>query len=493
MGGRHEYRRRGGLVGLLLTLLLVGCGLGAAPTPPLPFATATAPSVPTVRPSSTPRPIATLAPTVTAAPATPAPTGRTPTAGAVGSTTAPTPTALGTAGPRSARAAFSAENAYRHVEELSIGIGARAAGTEGEQKGATYVADQLTAMGYTVTRQPFKITTFQDNGSTLTLLDAEPRTIQPLAMYYSGSGQVEAPLALGGLGAPTDVQSGGVKDKIALIERGGGLTFQEKARNARAGGALAIIVYNNVEGSMQGQLAEPFDLPVVSVSRADGFRLRRLLESQRTVRASLKVNVATELKPSDNIVAMAPSGRPQRPIIIVGGHYDSVPAGPGANDNASGVAVMLELARVLAREDRVELRFVAFGAEEIGLVGSKAYATALTGAEKSRVLAMINLDMLAVGPVLTIGGSDDLVGQTVALAERLGIEKVQRLSGPRGTASDHQSFIEAGVPAVFIHRPDDANYHTAQDRAQFVKVDALQTAGTLSLRLIDQLLEKPRA
>jgi Zn-dependent M28 family amino/carboxypeptidase len=109
------------------------------------------------------------------------------------------------------------------------------------------------------------------------------------------------------------------------------------------------------------------------------------------------------------------------------------------------------------------------------------------------MIAMINLDMLAVGPSMAIGGSEELVTQALAIAEQLRIDKVTRLSGPRLDASDHVSFRDAGIRAVFIHRPDDPNYHTAQDRAQFVKPEALQAAGNLSLRLIEQLLEKQAA
>jgi aminopeptidase YwaD len=369
----------------------------------------------------------------------------------------------------------------------------RAAGTEGEMKAADYIADQFAVLGYTVTRQPFNITTFQDNGSSLTV-DVEPRQIQPIAMYYSGAGQVEAPLAYAQLGAPADFLNGVARGKIALVERGGGLTFQEKARNAKNGGAVGVIVFNNVEqpAQVQGSLTDPFDLPVVSITRADGLRLRRQID-QRTVRASLKVNVTTEQKPSLNVVAVSPATRGRLPIIIVGAHYDTVPAGPGANNNGSGVGVMLELARVLAREQRGEVRFVAFGSNELGLVGSRSYVERLTSDEKSRIVAMINVDMVAVGPTMTFTGSEDLVTRALAIAERLQIPKVTRLTTQRTANSDHLSFSGAGIPAIYIHRPDDPNFNTAQDRAQFVKIDALQTAGAVCQQLVDQLLEKQAA
>jgi aminopeptidase YwaD len=475
---------------LVLALLLAACGAGGGTTPIVPFRTATPLASPTPRPTATPRPIATLEPTATAGALV---TPRATVAAASTPTTGSTPGATATTGQRPARLTFSSENAYRHVEELSISIGIRAAGTDGEVKAADYLHEQFAALGYTVSRQKFNITTFQDNGSTLTL-DVEPRQVQTLAMYYSGSGQVDAPIMVAGLGAPADFIGGVARGKVALIERGGGLTFQEKARNAKAGGAAAVIVHNNVDGPMQGSLTDPFDLPVVTITRADGQRLKQQLERRGSLRASLRVNVTTELKPSYNVLAVAPGLPPQLPIIVIGGHYDTVPAGPGANDNASGVAVMLELARVLAKEQRAELRFVAFGAEEVGLVGSKAYVEALTSAEKSRMVAMINLDMVAVGPTLAFSGSEALVARALAITESLQVPRTARLGASQRTAnSDHLSFIAAGVPALLVNRPEDANYHTGQDRAQFITPSGLQVVGNVGLRLLDQLLEKTPA
>lgn len=489
MRGRSGARWSGIAGAVVALAVLVGCAGGGSP-PAVPFRTATPFLSPTPRPTATPRPIATLEPTATARPAEPTRGALAPTNTPSGSAT-PGATATASAPPRPV--VFSGEGAYRHVEELSIGIGVRVAGTEGEVKAADYIADQFAVLGYTVTRQMFSITTFQDNGSSLTV-DVEPRQIQPVAMYYSGAGQVEAPLVYAQLGAPADFLNGVARGKIALVERGGGLTFQEKARNAKNGGAVGVIVFNNVEqpAQVQGSLTDPFDLPVVSITRADGLRLRRQLE-QRTVRASLKVNVTTEQKPSLNVVAVPPATHGRQPIIIIGGHYDTVPAGPGANNNGSGVGVMLELARVLAREQRGEVRFVAFSANELGLIGSRSYVERLTSDEKSRIVAMINVDMLAVGPTLTFAGSDDLVTRALAIAERLQISKVGRLTTQRTANSDHLSFINAGIPAIYIHRPDDPNFNTAQDRAQFVKIDALQMAGMLCQQLVEQLLEKPAA
>src|SRR5262249_56768081 len=93
-----------------------------------------------------------------------------------------------------------------------------------------------------------------------------------------------------------------------------------------------------------------------------------------------------------NVVAVRQGGPKS---IVIGGHFDSVPAGPGANDNGSGTATTLELARVLAQAPtQFTLRFVAFDAEEIGLLGSSHYVAQLSDAERPSIVAVINLDLV---------------------------------------------------------------------------------------------------
>ena len=78
---------------------------------------------------------------------------------------------------------------------------------------------------------------------------------------------------------------------------------------------------------------------------------------------------------------------------------------------------------------------------------------------------MVNLDMLAVGDALLIGGSDDLTTRAIAVAKQLGVQSASRMGGGRFGGSDHASFGAAGIPTLFINRPDDPRYHTAQDQA----------------------------
>jgi alkaline phosphatase isozyme conversion protein len=168
---------------------------------------------------------------------------------------------------------------------------------------------------------------------------------------------------------------------------------------------------------------------------------------------------------SQNVVAYRPAdlkrkGEPT-PLVIVGAHYDAVAAGQGADDNASGVAVMLEVAERMARyKTDYDLVFVAFGAEEVGLRGSAYYAASLSAEDRERAILMINFDSLLVGDKLYVhsGSNGWTWGRTQMLRlidlRKLPIEIQPGLNPdyPAGTTpngfSDYTAFNQAGIPIV---------------------------------------------
>jgi aminopeptidase YwaD len=184
-----------------------------------------------------------------------------------------------------------------------------------------------------------------------------------------------------------------------------------------------------------------------------------------------------------NVVAILRGSSASR-MIIVGGHFDSVAESPGANDNASGTAVMLELARILSKtRPAATIVFVAFGAEEDGLIGSYAYAS---GLNPLTVSAMINIDMAGVGETLWISnskGENFLTRLALEKARLLGIAAKYEPSGD----SDHVSFEERGIPSLFLNRPDDDEIHTPNDKADRVKPELLKAVGEIALAVIIEL------
>jgi len=203
----------------------------------------------------------------------------------------------------------------------------------------------------------------------------------------------------------------------------------------------------------------------------------------------------TEIRPfaidattySQNVVAEPPGAKCR---MVVGGHYDSVPAGPGANDNASGTATVIEIARVLAADGVFEdVCFALFGAEEIGLVGSAVYVSELTPEEAGMIEGMLNFDMLAVGDSWPLVGSREIIDVAAAEAERIGVSYRTIAALPENLGSDHASFIQAGIPAMIFNCFCDQNYHSAADRIEFVQEKRLEEAGAMGLGTIAKLLQ----
>jgi aminopeptidase YwaD len=420
-------------------------------------------------PHTSPTPTIATSPTATIA-ASPTPT----------IAASPTPTAATGGSP----SLVSGQEAYRHVIVLAQDIGSRAAGSDAELAAADYIADQLTSYGYRAVLEPFELEYYVEQTSSLEVRSPETITLEPQALRLSASGKATGDLAVAGLGRPEDLPPQGMTSRVALVERGE-LTFSDKVANAAAAGAAAVIVYNNEEGPFRGDLEEESAIPAVGISQEDGQRLLALL-TQGPVSVDLSVEPGLRKVTSRNIVVRPPDGHCER---LVGAHYDSVEAGPGANDNASGVGVLLETARALALGGgREGVCLVAFGAEEVGLIGSHHFVAGLSPDERQALEGMINLDMVGVGDQWQLIGSEELVTEVDSEAASLGLDPVPA-ELPPGESADQNSFIAAGIPAILIYRSEDPRYHSAEDQAQFVEPQLLAQATELTLLTLRLLAE----
>jgi aminopeptidase YwaD len=378
---------------------------------------------------------------------------------------------------------FDGGRALAHVETLAGEIGSRPSGSEAEAEAAEYILDQLAGFGYDATLQQFEFEAFRDAGSTLGVVSPQPLSLDALAMEPSIAGFARGKLVDAGIGRPEEfpVEMDG---KIALMERGV-LFFIDKVANAAAAGAVAAIVYNDESGPFLGQLGESSPIPVASISGADGATLLNLMGSG-PVEVEVDVRIVSGPQDSQNVVGRPPG---EECRAVVGGHYDSVPAGPGANDNASGTATALEIARAVAAEGVLNgVCFVLFGAEEVGLIGSGAFVDSLTIEERRALDGMLNFDMVGVGTDWLIAGALELRDLAAAEADDLGVVYQLSDDAPEGLGSDHASFLGAGIPAVFFHRLGDPNYHTAGDQERLVQGDRLTQIGELGLAVLETLL-----
>ncbi|MCJ7510562.1 MAG: M28 family metallopeptidase [Dehalococcoidia bacterium] len=391
-------------------------------------------------------------------------------------TLAPTPTAT----PAALASLISGEQAYQHLLVLSEDIGSRPAGSDAERQAAQYISQQLTTYGYQTEVQEFTSRYYVEEPSVLEVVLPTPLSLDPSALRLSASGEVTAELVSAGLGRPQDFPPEGSKGRIALIERGE-LSFADKVTNAAANGAAAVIIYNNVEGPFQGELQKESPIPALSLSQAEGRQLQALL-AEGPLTVHLLAKSGQETKTSQNVIARPPQDDCR---VIVGAHYDSVAAGPGANDNASGSATLLEIARVLDLRGQEEgVCFVAFGAEETGLFGSRHFVASLASQDQPSPQAMVNLDMVGVGNEWQLMGSPSLVEKIDQGAAALGLDPVPIESS---LESDHISFTDAGIPAILIYRFEDPHQHTEYDRAEFVQPQLLEEAAKLTLLALDEL------
>lgn len=186
---------------------------------------------------------------------------------------------------------------------------------------------------------------------------------------------------------------------------------------------------------------------------------------------------------SRNVVAWWP-GAKKYPFVI-GGHMDTVPGSPGANDNASGTATILELARITAGAPQADLiRFVAFGSEEYGdggthHDGSRHYVEKLGEEGRERLAGMLSVDMIADGRPLLIGHSNiagkPVVARTIYNKMRDAGFNVDFIT--LCDCSDHGPFEHAGIPASFAYSGKEPDYHSPSDTVPNMVPDDLLRTG----------------
>ncbi|MDR6226012.1 M28 family peptidase [Desmospora profundinema] len=391
-------------------------------------------------------------------------------------------------------ARFDSARALEHIRHLSVDLGPRVTGTEQEEEASRYMERLFKRYGYKVSTQKFSIPDRLEG--TLTLPSDGNRELAiriATGSAPTGDEGLRAPLVDAGLGGESDFPDD-TAGKVALIRRGE-YTFYDKARNAEEAGASGVILYDHADALVPPSPSlggNDVSIPVVAVTKKDGEALLEAMQSD-DVTVSLFIQ-ALGNQTSQNVMAIKkPKGKKGKDadIVYVTAHYDSVPYSPGANDNASGTGVLLELARIMkGLPTEKEVRFVAFGAEEIGLVGSRYYVSQLSSDEIRRSAANFNMDMVGTNwdqatqlYVNVVDGQPNLVWQYAqAAAERLGNDTLFLYQ--RGS-SDHVAFYEAGIDAAnFIRRePETANlepwYHTPEDTIDKIDQERLQEAGEL--------------
>ena len=242
--------------------------------------------------------------------------------------------------------------------------------------------------------------------------------------------------------------------------------------------------------------------------------LNKTLYLKSDAKVSVTVNVNQKETETQNVVALLPGTDKslKNEYIVIGAHFDHLGMGGpgsgsrvtdtvavhnGADDNASGVAAVIQLAEKLAagKKNKRSIIFVAFGAEEMGLVGSKAF-TNKPPVETEKMVAMFNFDMVGrLDPKsngLSIGGTQTSK-ETEALLTDLNTGFELAFS-PEGVGpSDHASFYLQNIPVFFISTGAHSDYHTPLDDAELINYEGAKKVADYSYLVISEVASRETA
>ncbi|WP_029118198.1 M28 family metallopeptidase [Mycobacterium sp. URHB0044] len=395
--------------------------------------------------------------------------------------------------------------------------GNRALGSPGYDASVEYVAKTLRDNGFDVKTDEFEVRLpFADKPSVT--VGGESVKANPLGFTIGTppaglSGPLVPARADDSPGcAASDYDGLNVSGAVVLVDRGT-CPFAAKQAVAAERGAIAMIVANNVDGDeVGGTLGEQADvkIPVVAVTKAQGAALRA-----DPAQTTIKLNAGVRTERTRNVIAQTKTGSTSD-VVMAGAHLDSVPEGPGINDNGSGVAAVLETAVQLGSSPplRNAVRFGFWSAEELGLVGSTKYIESLDVEALKDIALYLNFDMLASpNPgYFTYDGDQSAPPSANGGVPRVpegsaGIERllVAYLKGAGKSAqdtdfsgrSDYDGFTQAGIPAGGLFagaeedmtreqaelwggqadKPFDPNYHKKTDTLDHIDRTALEIQG----------------
>src|SRR6056297_1705469 len=319
---------------------------------------------------------------------------------------------------------FTSDAGWDHLETL-VDIGDRMAGSEGEREAAERTRDALADAG----ARDARLEEFDVQGWTRG--DSEVRAgetaQESIALPRSPDATATGELVDLGYGLPEDFEETDFEGKVVMVASNVPDYYdrfihrREKYYYAVEGGASGFVFRNHVEGCLPptgsvGTEDDPIgDIPAVGVSKEVGARLSRRWDGD-----SVTVDVEAEIYDATSQNVHAELGPDTDQEVYVTSHIDAHDIAEGAMDNGAGTAMVVEIARALAeREDELDtrVRFVAFGAEEVGLEGSGHMAERT---DLDDVKAVVNNDGVVRGRTLSLytHGFDALDEAASAVADR---------------------------------------------------------------------------
>jgi Zn-dependent M28 family amino/carboxypeptidase len=390
---------------------------------------------------------------------------------------------------------FTSDAGWDHLETL-VDLANRMAGSDGERRGAELTRDALEAVGAREARiEEFPIQGWSRGESEIRAGDA---TQDCIALPRSPDATATGELVDLGYGLPADFETTDVEGKVVMAasnvpdHHDRFIHRREKYYYAVENGAAAFVFRNHVEGCLPptgsvGTSEDPIgDVPAVGVSKEVGSRLARRWEGE-----SVEVSVDADIYDATSQNVHAELGPETDEEVLVTSHVDAHDIAEGAMDNGAGTAMVVEMAKALAaREDELETKvhFIAYGAEEVGLVGSNHDAERR---DFDAVKAIVNNDGVVRGRTLSFftHGFDALADAAEEVAEDF--DHPAKTIPEQGPHSDHWPYVQWGVPGfhVMSETGDEGRGwgHTYADTLDKVEVRDLREQAILLTELTVRL------
>ncbi len=422
-------------------------------------------------------------------------------------------------------AIWADDDAPRRLEQLCQACNGRFAGSEDYRRAAEMVAAWWRNIGLANVRlEPFPLTAWARGSASLTLTAPATRSYPCLALPYAPSCDLVAEAIDLGFGTEAEIARAGeaIRGKIAVVQSGSPPGARpehrlQKYARVKAAGAAAFLFTDDQPGMLPptGSLVfvptGPLDqaLPSVGIPHEVGLDLARWIRATAAVRLHLRLENRLWRSESWNVVGeLAGPAGPDRQTeetdpaaqngaaFIIAGHLDGHDIAQGAIDNASGIVAITEIARVLAavpmdrRAFARPIRFIAFGAEELGMLGSYAYVEQHR-AELTALRFVFNLDCVGSGQRVALALQD--CSELASLFRQLaaGLATDLDISEALVPFSDQFPFTMQGIPSAFIHTTGDRGprgwAHTAADTLDKVNVQAIRLAAAAVARLVIRL------
>ena len=400
---------------------------------------------------------------------------------------------------------YTSTEAMGNLVTLCDDFGSRFGGTESERLSAEFFEAKMKAYGLSnVHRESVEYLGWKRGEVALEIISPVQRTIPCITLPHSPPTELEAEIIDMQDGAPADFdrRADEIRGKIVMttsvmspsgakrwIHRG------EKYGRSLLTGATGFIFVNHYPGygPATGSIGRTGQAPIpgISICREDGALIQRLMKRKGAVKIRLVSTDKKESMSSWNIIGDLPGQKHPDRIVMLGSHYDGHDISQGAGDPASGAAAVLEASRVLAAhapKPACTVRFVLWGIEEIGLLGSRDYAKTHK-AELSNIRFYLNMDSAGT----PTNKRDIVLNEWPALeacfkqwSEEMAHEFAVGQSV--NAFSDHFPFFMAGVPTGGMESAEKTlsgrGYgHTYHDTVDKVDLSSLREASVLAARL----------